>query len=160
LLSAISQGQPAVPADPPPPASSKRASADSDAAKTKATAPAKRPKRKAARPDCSQASAKPCAPAKVVVRNGGSNEPTVALKGSSSELQQRSDTEQMNAGTEDNLRKIAEKSVDSSRQEIAGQVKEFVAQSKAAIADGDLERASSLAKKARLLSDELLKPSE
>jgi len=107
------------------------------------------------------AGTKPCPPPKVVVRDGGTAEPTVKLKGGSSAeqaSQQRFTTDQLAQATDANLKKIAELSLTASQQEIVGQIKQFMEQSKAALAAGDLERGHNLAMKAHLLSDELLKP--
>jgi hypothetical protein len=93
-----------------------------------------------------------------VVKDGGSNETAVQLKGTSNEQQERSTTEQITAATEDNLKKVAGRTLDTSQQQTLSQVKEFLEQSKTAIAEGDLERGHDLAMKARLLSDELVKP--
>lgn len=73
--------------------------------------------------------------------------------------QERSTTEQLTAATEGNLMRIAGRQLTPSQQEMVNQVKEFMEQSKKAIAAGDLERGHNLAMKARLLSDELVKPS-
>jgi hypothetical protein len=97
----------------------------------------------------------------VVIKNGGSSEPTVQLKGDVTAEQaseQRSTTEQLAAATEENLKKVAERQLGSSQQEVVNQIKDFLQQSKKAIAAGDPERGRNLAMKARLLSDELLKP--
>jgi hypothetical protein len=104
---------------------------------------------------------KPCPPAKVVVRNGGSKEPTVELKGDTTPeqaSQQRYTTEQLTAVTEENLKKIAGRQLNPSQQEMINQIKEFMDQSKKAIAAGDVQRGHNLAVKARVLSDELVKP--
>jgi hypothetical protein len=93
-----------------------------------------------------------------VVKDGGSNETAVQLKGTSNEQQERSTTEQITAATEDNLKKVAGRTLDTSQEQTLSQVKEFLEQSKTAIAEGDLERGHDLAMKARLLSDELVKP--
>jgi hypothetical protein len=108
----------------------------------------------------SAAPPKPCAPSKVVVKNGGSPEPTVQLKGGTAEeaSHQRSTTNQLATATQENLKKIAGRQLNPSQQEMVSQIKEFMKQSKAAIAAGDLERGHNLALKAHLLSDELVKP--
>jgi hypothetical protein len=109
----------------------------------------------------SSGGAKPCPPPKVVVKNGGSAEPTEELKGDTSPDKasyERSTTEQLSAGTEENLKKIAELEMTASQQEMVSQVKQFMEQSKAAVAGGDLERGHNLALKAHLLSEELIKP--
>jgi hypothetical protein len=107
------------------------------------------------------ATLKPCPPPKKVVRNGGTDEPTIKLTGETTAAQasqQRATTDQLNASTAENLKKIADRQLAPSEQEIVTQIQQFVDQSKQAVAAGDLERAHNLALKARLLSDELLKP--
>ena len=108
------------------------------------------------------AAAKPCPPPpKVVIKNGGSDEPKVELKGGTSEpqaSQQRSSTEQLTSATEENLKKTAERQLNPSQQETVNQTKQFMDQAKSAVAAGDVERGHNLAKKAYLLSEELLKP--
>lgn len=104
---------------------------------------------------------KPCPPPKKVIRNGGSNEPTVELTGGATAEQasdKRSSTEQLAAATEENLKKTAGRQLNPSQQEMVSQIKQFMEQSKAAVAAGDLERGHNLALKAHLLSDELVKP--
>ncbi|MFZ0758716.1 MAG: hypothetical protein WAM69_02100 [Candidatus Sulfotelmatobacter sp.] len=103
----------------------------------------------------------PCPPPKVVVRNGGSDEPTVQLTGGTTAaqaLRERSTTEQLAAATEENLKKIADRQLNPSQQEMVSQIKQFMEQSKTAVAAGELQRGHNLAVKAHLLSDELLKP--
>jgi len=103
----------------------------------------------------------PCPPPKKVVRNGGSNEPTVQLTGGATAEQashERSSTDQLAAATEENLKKAEGLQLSHSQQEMVSQIKQFMDQSKAAVAGGDLERGHSLALKAHLLSDELVKP--
>jgi hypothetical protein len=105
--------------------------------------------------------AKPCPPPKVVIKNGGSDEPTVELKGGTSEpqaSQQRLSTEQLTSATEENLKKNAGRQLNPSQQETVNQTKQFMDQAKSAVAAGDVERGHNLAKKAYLLSEELLKP--
>jgi hypothetical protein len=103
---------------------------------------------------------KPCPPPKKVVRNGGSNEPKVQLTGGTTaqRASDKSSTEQLKAATEENLKKAAGLQLSPSQQEMVSQIKEFMEQSKAAAAAGDLESGHNLALKARLLSDELVKP--
>jgi hypothetical protein len=103
---------------------------------------------------------KPCPPPKKVVRNGGSSEPTVQLTGGTPAEQaiHQSSTNQLTAATEENLKKIAGRQLNPSQQEMVSQIKQFMAQSKTAVAAGNLERGHNLALKAHLLSDELVKP--
>jgi hypothetical protein len=70
----------------------------------------------------------------------------------------KSSTEQLRVATEENLKKIAGRQLSPGQQEMKNQVNQFMEQAKTAVAAGDLDRAHNLAMKARLLSDELLKP--
>jgi hypothetical protein len=104
---------------------------------------------------------KPCPPPKKVVRNGGSDQPAVQLTGGTTAEQashKRASTEQLTAATVENLKKAEGLQLDASQQEMVSQIKQFMAQSKAAVAAGDLETGHNLAMKAHLLSDELVKP--
>jgi len=104
---------------------------------------------------------KPCPPQKVIVKDGGSDQPIVQLKGDtppSTASNERLNTEQLQLATEDNLKKIAGRQLNPNQQEMVNQIKQFMEQSKAAVTDGDLERGHNLAMKARLLSDELVNP--
>jgi hypothetical protein len=57
-----------------------------------------------------------------------------------------------------NLKKIAGRQLDSNQQDMVTQIRQFMSQAKEAIDAGDLERARTLAWKAQLLSEELVKP--
>jgi hypothetical protein len=110
--------------------------------------------------DAATASQTPCPAPKKVIRNGGSSEPSIQLSGGTAgeqAMQQRS-TEQLTAATEENLKQIAGRQLTTSQQDMVTQIKEFMAQSKSAIAAGDSERGHNLADKAHLLSEDLLKP--
>jgi hypothetical protein len=102
----------------------------------------------------------PCPPPRKVVRNGGSDEPSIQLVGGSNTEQaahQRS-IDQLTSGTEDNLKKVAGRQLTESQEETVSQIRQFLQQSKTAVAAGDLERGQNLAQKAHLLSEELVKP--
>jgi hypothetical protein len=107
------------------------------------------------------AASKPCPTPKVVVKNGGSDEPTITLTGKTTAeqaSQQRYNTEQLAAAAEANLKNITTRQLSPTQQEMVSQVKLFLEQSKKAVADGDLQRGHDFAVKAQLLSNELLKP--
>lgn len=65
---------------------------------------------------------------------------------------------QLLEATQENLNKLAGRQLNADQQQILSQIHEFMEQSKQADAAGDLERGQNLASKARLLSDELVKP--
>jgi hypothetical protein len=130
-----------------------------------ATAPATNP---AARPgtdsktDSKAATASTnCPPSKVIVRHGSTPEPTVDLAGGTSGNQtshQRDTANQMLDTTQSNLKKIAGQQLSANQQDMVNQIRQFMDQSKAAVDAGDLDRARTLAWKAQLLSEELVKP--
>jgi hypothetical protein len=106
------------------------------------------------------AALQPCPPPKKVVRNGGTEEPTIQLTGGTTAqqaLHQRS-TKELNAATEATLEKVKERKLSLSQQDMVNQIKLFVDQSKTAVSKGDLEGGHNLALKAHLLCDELVKP--
>jgi len=107
------------------------------------------------------AASQPCPPPKKVVRNGGSDEPAVQLTPGANAAQasyERFTAEQLRVATEENLKKLEGHQLNASQQEMVSQIKQFMEQSKKAVAEGDVDRAHNLALKAHLLSDELLKP--
>ena len=97
------------------------------------------------------------------MRQGGTSEQSIQLAGGAGGTQaavQRDTANQMLETTDANLKKAASLQLSSSQQEMLPQIKQFVEQSKTAVADGDLERARTLAWKAQVLSEELVKPPE
>ena len=102
-----------------------------------------------------------CPPAKTVVHDGSTTEPSIQLvggAGTQKTADQRTTADQLVGSTEENLKKIAGRQLDSNQQELLKQIQQFLDQSKAALAAGDIERGHNLALKAHLLSDELAKP--
>lgn len=106
------------------------------------------------------AASRPCAPPKKIVRNGGSEEPKIELLGGTQaeHVSNERSTAELTSATEANLKQIAGRELSSNQQATVAQIKQFMEQSKKADAAGDPDRAHSLAMKARLLSDELVKP--
>jgi len=102
-----------------------------------------------------------CPPSKKIVRQGGTSEPTIQIVGGATGAQAsdaRRNASDMLQSTEENLKKIETTQLNSNQQEMIKQVRQFVDQSKAATTAGDVDRARTLAWKAQLLSEELLKP--
>ena len=100
-------------------------------------------------------------PPKTVIHDGSTTESSIQLvggTGTQKTADQRTTTDQLVGSTEENLKKIAGRQLDSNQQELLKQIEQFLNQSKAAIAAGDIERGHNLALKAHLLSDELAKP--
>ena len=102
-----------------------------------------------------------CPPRKVIVRQGGTSEPSIELAGGAvgdQAAQQRQTATQMLGYTEANLKKIAGRTLTTNQQDMVKQIHQFMDQSKTAVAAGDLERGRTLAWKAQLLSEELVSP--
>jgi hypothetical protein len=97
----------------------------------------------------------------VVVRQGGTAEPSVELAGGAvgdQAAQQRHTANEMLLAADQNLKKIDDQQLTASQQDMVKQIHQFMAQSKSAVAAGDLERGRTLAWKAQLLSEELANP--
>jgi hypothetical protein len=112
-------------------------------------------------PDASQtqtsvtAPAKNCPPEKIVVRQGGTADPSIQLAGAD-QASDRADANQMLGSTEANLKKIAGLQLDATQRDTVSQIHQFVDQSKAALAAGDVGRGKTLASKAQMLSEDLV----
>ena len=107
------------------------------------------------------AAPKNCPPPKIIVRQGGTSEPSIQLAGgpTAAEAARKRDAVNQLLGTTDrNLKKTAGWQLSSNQQDTITQTRQFMEQSKAAMADGDLERARTLAWKAELLSEDLVNP--
>ena len=96
-----------------------------------------------------------------MVRQGGAAEPSIQLAGGPATARasdQKNAAIQMLGTTEENLKKISGKQLSSEQQDTLAQIQQFIQQSKAAAANGDAERARTLAWKAELLSEDLVNP--
>jgi hypothetical protein len=95
------------------------------------------------------------------VRHGGTAEPSIQLAGGAAGNQnspQRDAANQLLGSTEENLKKLSGQQLSAAQEDTVTQIRQFMAQSKAAVADGDMERARTLAWKAETLSEDLVKP--
>jgi len=104
-----------------------------------------------------------CPPEKIVVRHGGSTDPSIQLAGGATGGQatrEKATANQMLASTEENLKKLETRQLSSSEQATVTQIRQYVEQSKTAITSNDLERARTLAWKAQTLSDDLANPKQ
>lgn len=117
----------------------------------------KRKKKKTSSPPATSAEG----PTKTVVRNGSTAEPEVKFSpGSTSTDQQNRQRGKVNyllTSTDDNLKKLSNRQLNSTQQDAVQQIRTYMEQAKAALTEGDLQRGENLATKARLLSDDLLK---
>lgn len=102
-----------------------------------------------------------CPPPKIIVRKGGTSDPSIQLAGGAiteESTQKRDAVNQLLGATDENLKKTAALQMSADQQNTIAQTRQFVEQSKAALRAGDLERARTLAWKAELLSEDLIKP--
>ena len=114
-------------------------------------------------PPAAKSAATPCPPRKVIVRQGGTSEPSIQLAGGTPGDQtshERDKANQMLGAARANLKKIAESQLTPNQQDMVNQIHQFIDQSRAAVNAGDLDRARTLAWKAQLLSEELVKPKQ
>jgi hypothetical protein len=104
---------------------------------------------------------KNCPPPKIIVRQGGTSEPSIQLAGgpgADEAARKRDAINQMLGVTDQNLKKAAARQLTDTQQATVMQAKQFVEQSKQAITNGDMERARTLAWKAQVLSEDLVNP--
>lgn len=100
-----------------------------------------------------------CPPTKVIVRRGGTTEQSIQLGGAAggSQAWHERDTNQMLVSTQQNLKRIDGTKLTADQQDVVTHIRQFMEQSKSATAAGDSERARTLAWKAHLLSEGLVK---
>ncbi|MGH9499092.1 MAG: hypothetical protein ACRD3L_08100 [Terriglobales bacterium] len=92
--------------------------------------------------------------------NGGTSDPTVAISPDVSgqqASQQLETTNQLLVKTGENLKIVESRQLNPGQQETVKQIRTYMDQSKAATNDGDVQRAYTLANKARMLSADLVK---
>ncbi|MBV9625605.1 MAG: hypothetical protein JOZ14_16685 [Acidobacteria bacterium] len=97
----------------------------------------------------------------VVVRNGGAKEGETQLAPAMTKEQEVRNRENVNrllATTEAHLKTIASRQLTPAQEDMRDQIRSYMAQSRAAEGAGDLRRAETLASKAQLLANELVKP--
>ncbi len=99
-------------------------------------------------------------PRKIVVREGGASEPAAQIAADltpAEAARQRQDAERLLGSADDQLKRLAERTLDARQQETVGQIRNYVGGARAALQEGDLRRANTLAQKAHLLADDLVK---
>jgi len=145
---------------------------DAPAEATKAPAPEKPPKRKA-EPTGKGASTRRAKhsrqaetlpedgqPRKVVIRHGGAAEPTAQIVpdlAAEEAIKLREGTLDLLASAGENLKALASRTLDVPKQGTLTQIQDYVKKAQAAMKDGDVRRAHTLALKAQLLADDLVK---
>jgi hypothetical protein len=95
-----------------------------------------------------------------VVREGGATEPAAQIvPGMTPEeaTRQRRNAEKWLGSTDDQLKQLAGRTLDARQKETVGQIHNYIDGARSALKEGDVGRASTLAQKAHLLSDDLVK---
>lgn len=102
-----------------------------------------------------------CPPIKIIVPQGGISDTSIQLAGGASGDQathERDTANQMLESTQHNLNQLAGRQLDDGQKKMLTQTHQFMEQARKAVGDGELDRARTLAWKAQLLSEELIKP--
>jgi hypothetical protein len=106
------------------------------------------------------ASAPNGAPHKIVIREGGASEPAAQIAPGMTPAEatrQRHNAEQLLGATDDKLKRLAGRTLDAKQQETVGQIRNYMEGARSALKEGDVRRANTLAQKAHLLSEDLVK---
>lgn len=106
------------------------------------------------------ASAPEGAPRKIVVREGGAVEPAAQIAPGltpAEATRQRQNAERLLGTTDDRLKQLAARTLDGRQQETVGQIRNYVVGARSALKEGDVRRAGTLAEKAHLLVEDLVK---
>jgi len=100
------------------------------------------------------------APRKIVVREGGASEPAAQIAPGitpAEAARQRQNAERLLGSTDGQLKLLAGRALDAQQQETVGQIRNYMEGARSALKEGDTPRASTLAQKAHLLSEDLVK---
>ena len=117
------------------------------------TAPKKKKKKRKPAPPPEDASGK------TVIRNGSTSDPAVAIAPNVPQTQasqQLQDTNDLLDKTDANLKRIEGKTLNEGQQDTLEQIKNYMDQARIAVKNQDTEHAYNLAKKANMLSADLL----
>jgi hypothetical protein len=96
-----------------------------------------------------------------VVRNGGTSEPVVAISPAETHqqaIEELSTTNQLLANADANLKELARRQLSADDEDIVKQIQAYIQQARAAVKNGEAQRAHILANKADMLSGDLVRP--
>jgi len=99
-------------------------------------------------------------PTKVVVPEGGAKEPPTQIApglAPDEAARERREADQWLTSTDAQLKVLADRSLSVRQQDTVGQVRNYLVGARSALQENDLRRAHTLALKAHLLSDDLIK---
>jgi hypothetical protein len=145
-----------VPAETTPDAGQNASESEKVSEKKTDAGPASRTTRRRKR----AASAPNGAPRKIVIRKGGAREPAAQIAPDvtpAEATRQRRNAEQLLGSIDNQLKQLAGRTLDARQQETVGQIRNYMDVARSALKEGDTRRASTLAQKAHLLSEDLVK---
>lgn len=167
---APAETRPAAPANPPTPAAEKKepdreVKQETDAGSagepsTRGTSPIGTSSNRTRKHRKRTASAPNGAPRRIVVREGGATEPAEQIVPGMTPVEatrQRQNAEQWLASTSNQLEQLAAHTLDARQQDTVGQIRNYMEGARTALREGDVRRASTLAQKAHLLAEDLVK---
>lgn len=108
----------------------------------------------------STASAPSGGPRKIVVREGGAKEPAAQIVPGmtpAEAVRERNNAERSLGSADLQLKFLAGRTLDTRQQETMGQIRNYMEGARSALKEGDVRRASTLAEKARLLAENLVR---
>jgi hypothetical protein len=100
------------------------------------------------------------APKKIVVREGGASEPDAQIEPDitpEEAARKRQNAVQLLSSTDYELKRLTGRTLDAGQQETVGQIRNYMNGVRAALKEGNVGRANTLAEKAHLLADDLAK---
>ena len=99
-------------------------------------------------------------PRKIVVREGGAREPAAQIAPGMTPAEatrQRQNADQMLVYADGQLKLLTGRTLNARQQETVGQIRNYMEGARAALKEGDVRRANTLAEKAHMLADDLVK---
>jgi hypothetical protein len=100
------------------------------------------------------------APQKIVVREGGAREPAAQIAPDitpSEATRDRQNAERSLGSTDVQMKQLAGRTLNAQQQETVGQIRNYMQGARSALKEGDVRRAGTLADKAHLLVEDLVK---
>jgi hypothetical protein len=99
-------------------------------------------------------------PRKIVVREGGAKEPSAQIEPDITPAEakrERQNAEQLLESSDGQLKQLASRTLNAQQQETVEQIHNYMDGARSALKEGDVRRAGTLAEKAHLLADDLVK---
>jgi hypothetical protein len=100
------------------------------------------------------------APRKIVVREGGASEPAAQIvpgMSSADATRERTNAERLLSSTQDQLNLLSGRGLDVQQVDTVGQIHNYMNAARSALKEGDVGRANTMAQKAHLLAEDLVK---